>query len=61
MKPLESLYQDALIALNNGRLLDAESLFKEFLKKEPNHVGALKRLSASRRREPFQGIPQKGT
>lgn len=45
MKPLESLYQDALIALNNGRLPDAERLFKEFLKKEPNHVGALNLLT----------------
>jgi predicted TPR repeat methyltransferase len=40
----EKTFQDAIAALNVGRIDDAERLFKAFLKDQRNHVGALNLL-----------------
>jgi len=47
MKGLEKTYQDAFMALNNGRLPDAERLFTKFLRKQPSHIGALNLLTVT--------------
>lgn len=41
----EKLYRDAVASLNEGRLADAERLFRKFLRAHPNHVGALNLLT----------------
>ncbi len=45
MNAAEKRYQDALIALNERRLPDAEQQFRRFLKDHPSHVGALNLLT----------------
>lgn len=45
MNAAEKRYQDALKALNERRLPDAEKQFRRFLKDYPSHVGALNLLT----------------
>jgi len=42
---MENIFQDALTALSERRILDAERLFREFLKVHPGHVAALNLLT----------------
>lgn len=46
MPKLERIYQDAVAAFQARRLQDAEHLFKQFLKREPKHFGALSLLTS---------------
>ena len=41
----ELLYQEAIASLNTGNFLDAEKSFRNFLKHQPQHVGALNLLT----------------
>jgi tetratricopeptide (TPR) repeat protein len=45
MNAAEKRYRDALVALNERRLPDAERQFRRFLKDHPSHVGALNLLT----------------
>src|ERR1700704_5906760 len=45
MSSLEKNYQDAVKAVNNGQLFEAERLFKKVLKTEPGNIGALNLLT----------------
>ena len=45
MNNRETLYQHAIVFLNAGNFIDAERSFRNFLKNEPKHVGALNLLT----------------
>ncbi len=46
MASLEKIYHDAVAALQARRLQDAETLFKQFLKRQPKNFGALSLLTS---------------
>jgi protein O-GlcNAc transferase len=46
MNVTEKIFQDAIAALNNRNFPDAERLLMDFLRSEPNHIGALNLLTA---------------
>ena len=45
MNNRETLYQHAIVFLNAGNFIDAERSFRNFLKSQPKHVGALNLLT----------------
>lgn len=47
MNNIETLYQRAIVSLNDGKFIDAESSFRSFLESQPEHVSALNLLTVT--------------